>query len=466
MRPKYLITILVLLALAAPASPAHAGGIVSVCDEAHLLAALAGGGTVTFSCSGTITVTAEITIAAVTTIDGSGQTVTISGNHAVRVFTVNSGVTLNLNSLTVANGSTSGDGGGIYNLGTLTVSNSTFSGNSASFGGGVSNLGTVTVSNSTFSGNSASETGGGIMNWDQNRVTVSNSTFSGNSGGGITNMNILTVSNSTFSGNSGGGINSDGSLTVSNSTFSGNTAFYGGGMIIHPRGTVIVSNSTFSGNTADSGGGVYVHGGAGNALAVSNCTFSGNTATYGGGIFNLIISTVTVSNSTISGNSATYGGGIYNENTYGGATLKNTIVANNPAGGNCYGTITDGDGNLSYPDTTCPGIHSDPLLGPLQNNGGPTETMAPGPGSAALDAANDAICAAAPVNSLDQRGIARPQGMHCDIGAVEQIQEPSAVSLTALSAQSLPGTIPPTIIVGLLLAALVGAGIRRRRHMT
>ena len=105
MRTKHLVAILVLLALAVPASPAHAGGVVSVCDEAHLLAALAGGGTVTFSCSGTITLTAEITIAADTTIDGSGQTVTISGNNAVRVFTVNSGVTLNLNGLTVANGS-------------------------------------------------------------------------------------------------------------------------------------------------------------------------------------------------------------------------------------------------------------------------------------------------------------------------------------------------------------------------
>ena len=67
-------------------------------------------------------------------------------------------------------------------------------------------------------------------------------------------------------------------------------------------------------------------------------------------------------------------------------TLKNTIVANSPTGGNCYGTITDGGGNLSYPDTTCPGINGDPMLGPLQNNGGPTETMALGPGSAAIDA--------------------------------------------------------------------------------
>jgi predicted outer membrane repeat protein len=443
MRPKYLVTILVFLALAAPTSPAHAGGIVSVCDEAHLLAALAGGGTVTFSCSGTITLTAEITIAANTTIDGSGQTITISGNHAVRVFTVNSGVALNLNSLTVANGSTTGDGGSISNLGTLTVSNSTFSGNIASGGGGgISNLGMVTVSNSTFSGNSAGS-GGGILNWDHNTVTVSNSIFSGNSagsGGGIYNYNVVTVSNSTFSGNSageGGGISNHNWATVSSSTFSGNSASEKGGGI-HNHGTLTVSNSTFSGNSASS---------------------------YGGGIDNFLIRTVTVSNSTFSGNTATQGGGIRN---FGGTvTIKNTMVANSPAGGNCYGDpITDGGGNLSYPDTTCPGIHSDPLLGPLQNNGGPTETMALGPGSAALDAANDAICAATPVNNLDQRGVARPQGPHCDIGAVEQIQQPAAVSLTALSARSLPGTIPPTIIVGLLLAAWVGVGIRRRLHMT
>ena len=103
------------------------------------------------------------------------------------------------------------------------------------------------------------------------------------------------------------------------------------------------------------------------------------------------------------------------------AALKNTIIANSPTGGNCSGTITDGGGNLSYPDTTCPGINGDPLLGPLQNNVGPTETMQLSPGSAAIDAGNDAICAAAPVNNLDQRGIARPWGTHCDIGAVEQV---------------------------------------------
>ena len=105
MRPTHLVTRLVLLTLAVPAAPAYGGGVVSVCDEAHLLAALAGGGTVTFSCSGTITLTATITIAADTTIDGSGQNVTISGNHAVPVFYVSSGVTLSLNALTVADAS-------------------------------------------------------------------------------------------------------------------------------------------------------------------------------------------------------------------------------------------------------------------------------------------------------------------------------------------------------------------------
>ena len=324
MRSKHLVAILVLLMLVVPATPAHAGGIVSVCDEAHLLAALAGGGMVTFTCSGTITLTATITVAANTTLDGSGQAVTISGNHLVRVFSVNSGITLNLNGLNVTNGWASG-GGGILNSGVLTVSNSTFTGNfSNGSGGGILNYSTVTVSNSTFFSN-RSEEGGGIAN-QSGAVTVSNSTFFGNYG-------------------------IDG----------------GGGLYNNSGGTVTVSNSTFSDN----------HG----------------SLSFGGG-------------------------GIYNAT--GTVILKNTIVANSSEGGNCDGTITDGGGNLSYPDTTCPGINSDPMLGILQNYGGPTYTMALLPGSAAIDVGIDATCAASPINNRDQRGIARPQGAHCDIGAVEQ----------------------------------------------
>ena len=136
-----------------------------------------------------------------------------------------------------------------------------------------------------------------------------------------------------------------------------------------------------------SGGGIYNSG----TMTVSNSTFSSNSADRGGGIRNR--NTLTVSNSTFSGNSgAVSGGGINNFD--GLVTLKNTIVANSPDGGNCAGIITDGGGNLSFPDAHCPGINNDPVLEILQNNGGPTETMALGPGSAAIDAANDAICAA------------------------------------------------------------------------
>jgi hypothetical protein len=138
----------------------------------------------------------------------------------------------------------------------------------------------------------------------------------------------------------------------------------------------------------------------------------------GGGIYHHF-GTLTVSNSTFSSNS---GDGIRN----GTVTLGNTIVANSPTGGNCPGGITDGGGNLSDPDTTCPGINSDLKLGSLQDSGGPTQTMALLPGSAAIDTADDDICAAAPVNNRDQRGITRPQGPHCDIGAFEAL--PRALS--------------------------------------
>jgi hypothetical protein len=234
----------------------------------------------------------------------------------------------------------------------------------------------------------------------------------------------LVISHSAFSVNSagyGGGIYSVGVwVSVSDSSFSDNSGASAGGAIFNSNsGALAVGNSTFAGNSASAygGGGIVNYGGA---LTASNSTFVGNSAhTYGGGIHN-DWGTLSLSNCTFSGNSAGQGGGFANDsgNT---ATLMNTMIAHSPTGGNCSGTITNGGGNLSYPDTTCPGINADPMLGPLQNNLGPTLTMALGPGSAAIDAGIDAICAAAPVNGLDQRGIVRPWGAHCDIGAVEQV---------------------------------------------
>jgi hypothetical protein len=435
-----ILGIILLGALAFTCVPAHAEGVVSQCDETHLLLALSAGGTVTFSCSGTIILTSTIVIASDTTIDGTGQNVTISGDHAVPVFGVPPGVKLNLKKLTIANGSAVAGGGG-SNDGTLTVTNCTFTGNSADVGGAIANDqgATLTVTNSMFTGNSATIGAGGIQNRVGATLTVTGSTFTANegtfSGGGIGNNATATVTNSTFSGNSaghyGGGIANARTLTVTSSTFSGNNATLGGGGIFNfGESTLTVSNSTFSGNSSsDPGGGIATGGTA----TVTNSTFYGNTSSnYGGGIASGGNgATLILTNSTFSANSATFdGGGILNDN-FGTLTLRNTIVADSPSGGNCgnegSAIFIDGGGNLSWPDTTCPGINSDPRLDPagLRNNGGPTQTIALLTGSAAIDAAVDGNCP-----TTDQRGVLRPQGPHCDIGAFElvpyvaQVQQP------------------------------------------
>lgn len=400
MRVKYFVAILILVAVGLLPAPAHAAGVVTVCDEAHLLAAVAGAGRVTFACSGTIILSNTLTITGGVTIDGSGQDVTFSGNDAVRVLAVGLGGTLNLNQLTIANGR-------------------------ADFGGGMHSRGTVTVSNSIFRDNDADLYGGGIY-IGGGQMTVKNSTFSDNhsalSSGGIHSLNgTLTVSNSVFSGNraydQGGGIFANGgTLTVSDSTFSANRANWGGGIYNMAGVRMTVSNSTFTGNEA--GGGGAILSSTGGAMTVSNSTFSGNLAGGGAGI-STNGGPLTVSNSTFSGNGSPSLGSSSIYKGSGTALLKNTIVVKGGGGRSCVGVFVDGGGNLSYPDDSCPGITADPMLGPLQDNGGPTWTMALGEGSAAIDAADDDACTADPVNNRDQRGVVRPQGVHCDIGAFE-----------------------------------------------
>ena len=197
-------------------------------------------------------------------------------------------------------------------------------------------------------------------------------------------LNNLTVANGRAD-NAGGGILNLGTLEVNNYTISGNRAgtFSGG---IHNVGTLTVNSSTISGNSA---------------------------GTDNGGIGNASAGTLTVNNSTISGNSANNnGGGIGNGST---ATLNNTIVANNE-GGNCAGLpVTDDGGNLEWPGNDCGfALSADPLLGPLADNGGPTQTHALQPDSPAIDAAVEC-----PPPATDQRGVSRPQGDACDIGSFE-----------------------------------------------
>jgi hypothetical protein len=222
-------------------------------------------------------------------------------------------------------------------------------------------------------------------------------------------LNNLTVANGRAD-NAGGGILNLGTLEVNNSTISGNRAgtFSGG---IHNVGTLEVNNSTISGNKAGTfSGGIHNVG----TLTVNSSTISGNSAgTDNGGIGNASAGTLTVNNSTISGNSANNnGGGIGNGST---ATLNNTIVANNE-GGNCAGLpVTDDGGNLEWPGNDCGfALSADPLLGPLADNGGPTQTHALQPDSPAIDAAVEC-----PPPATDQRGVSRPQGDACDIGSFE-----------------------------------------------
>jgi CSLREA domain-containing protein len=325
--------------------------------------------------------------------------ITISGDEQFRVFEVAQGAQLALRNLTVADGSADGSAGG-------------------SAGAGLLNLGgTVTVGNTTFTNNSGgSGLGGGIYS-DGAPLTVTNSTFTNNSAG------------------DGGGIYSDGApLEVTNSTFTNNNAgFKGGGEsgggIFHSLGTLEVTNSTFTNNGAGSeGGGILIFGAQ---ATVTNSTFSENSAARGGGLYNYNQGgTLEVTNSTFSENSAFEVGGGGITNVDGTAKLRNTIVANS-TGGNCAvldnGTITDGGYNIE--DGTSCGFseqqdslpNTNPFLADqLANNGGPTQTIALQPTSPATNAIPPSVNGCGTEIKTDQRGVSRPQGSGCDIGAYEK----------------------------------------------
>ena len=415
-----------------------------------------------------------------TNCDATGAGIFNDGALTLTSSTV-SGNTANCD--TSEGGGCSATGAGLYNAGALIVTNSAITGNTVrctkrsaggscdTFGGGLANDGSAALTNSTVSGNTSTCTnnangfcgghGGGLGN--NGTLTLTNETVSENTascinnsigtcesrGGGLYNPLGATaaVTNSTVSGNTaschssgspnsrcavdGGGLNNGGSFSVTNSTVSGNTATCinspgtscgaNGGGITSKRPndvsatTMNVTNSTVSGNTA-------------------SCPSSAGTACQvtGGGVFNL--GTLALASSTVTGNIVSCGlagciprgGAIRNdEPSLLSPTLLNTIVANSPQGGNCSGSITSLGHNLSS-DVSCafggPGDlnGTNPLLGLLQDNGGPTRTHALLPGSPAIDAGSNTGCPA-----TDQRGFLRPVNgnlgplVTCDIGAFE-----------------------------------------------
>jgi hypothetical protein len=362
----------------------------SGCDYASIKAAIAApttldGDTLAIA-AGTYT-EAGIMVDKSLTLQGEDRATTIVQAAATRdaatdrVFTIASGVTVTLQELTIRYGHTAGLGGGVHNAGTLTLSHSTVHSNKAHpDGGGVYNAGTLTLTHSTVRGNAAPRDGGGIRN--AGTLTLTHSTVRGNT--------------ATSPGGRGGGVFNSGTLTLTHSTVSDNTAGNGGGL-----------NN-------------------GNTLTLTHSTVSGNAATnLGGGLDNR--GRLTLTHSTVSGNTALNSGGLGNT---GRLTLTNSIIANHPSGGDCSiggpGSITskgynlDSDGSCQLTAATDqPG--TDPLLGPLQDNGGPTRTHALLPGRPAIDAIPWDTNGCGTTYVDDQRGQARPQpaGRACDIGAYE-----------------------------------------------
>ncbi len=227
----------------------------------------------------------------------------------------------------------------------------------------------------------------------------------------VTIQNISIMRGDLSATLNGGGILNEGTLTVNNSHIKDNSADSGGG--IYNNSTLELNNSTLSNNvTLNEGGGLF--SGNSGLVTIQNSTFSENTAVGGGGaIYNL--RTFTIRNSTIANNSAMTGGGI--ENAGGTLTVDNTIVANSLSGNDCSGTLTSNGYNLDS-DGTCNFngtgdiSNQDPLLGPLQDNGGDTWTHTLLEDSPAIDAGNSLL-------TEDQRGELRPQGSNPDIGAIE-----------------------------------------------
>lgn len=344
----------------------------------------------------------------------------ISGNDANAMFALSPG------------------GGAVIfdSTGTLTVANSTIDGNTAvASGGGVSvvNAAAVNISGSTISGNTASATdadGGGIYFDNAGSLTIDSSTISGNTaerdGGGVfaRNASSVSITDTTISGNDVNAANGDGagvflqdtSSTITRSTVSGNTAADDGGGVYVFSGSAEIINSTISGNRAnDDGAGVMsVSGGA---IVLRHSTVTNNTADAnlsGGGIGGggRTTGTITLDHTIFAGNSDDGS----NPDVAGTAAMSFSLL-----GDNTGAVVTDNGGN----QIGTGGAIVDPLLGPLEKQGGVTATHALLSGSPAIDAGDSGIVGAPTFDQRDNPFIRifddpSAAGAAIDLGAYER----------------------------------------------
>jgi parallel beta-helix repeat protein len=444
---SFLVTVTTALLLSAATGQAATLTVTSSGDsgagtlrQAILDASSSGGDNINFDLTGTITLTSgQLFIHKNLTISGPGPNVLTvrrspaGGTPEFRIFSIGSGANVTISGLTIRNGRDYNSGAILNDGATLTVNNCVFTANSGGGygGGGIMNDGSnanarLTVNNCVFDGNSAEFMAAGILNFSSGRtanLTVNNCTFNNNSafdGGAIVNYAnggtaTSVVSNTTLNGNSAseqagraGAIHNNAvsvggmaTLRVSNCTLSNNSTDYAGGGIYNSAGNMEVSNSTFSGNSASgNGGGIYTEYDRA-AVRITNCTFSGDSAGSGGGIYCQGDTTVTVGNTI-------FKSGASGENIYNAAHFVSAghNLSNDPAGGD--NGVGPG-GLLNQPGDI---RNTNPQLGPLADNGGPTKTMALLSNSPAIDAGNNANAPPA-----DQRGYFR--NGTSDIGAFE-----------------------------------------------
>jgi IPT/TIG domain len=394
--------------------------------------------------TGSLTINTHLTIAGP---GASSVTIDASTNSVMeRAITVGSGMIVSISGVTV----TGGRGGG------------TSAGSFENSGGGIFNAGTLTLRDAVISNNSTRNQGpggGGIFNAGGATLTLINCSVSGNTAGGGNIQESALVA--------GGGIRNASSalLTVRDTTVSNNWAQVGGG--IWNNGTLNVSGGTFSGNGAGVGvsttvvleGGAIYAGSGQSTSSIINSTFSNNGAkTNGAAIANA--GTMDVTHSTFTGNATEGGTGAAVTSLANTLTLKATILANVPA--NCSltgGLIVSAGYNLST-DASCSltgtgDVTSTPVgLDPagLQDNGGPTSTV----GLLSTSTAIDRIptpCTDVDGDPIatDQRGVTRPRGPGCDVGAFELIRLESTI--TSFTPASGPAGTSVTITGSALVAA-------------
>ena len=385
----------------------------------------------------------EIAITSPIAMTGPGSdSLTVSGNNASRIFLIDgqsSGATVSIEDVTLTAGAAA-SGGAIYNRESLTLTRVALTGNTATARGGAiqqQSGGSTTIVESDLSGNVASSGYGGAAYAMGAPISITDSTLTGNSarlGGAL----YATGGSAT--------------LSISNSTLADNTAGNAGGAVYGAYAALVtLDSSTLSDNTAANRGGAVALYYNGATARATDTTFSANSAgSNGGAAYAAYDTRLELTHATLAGNSAAVGAGISSDGSSTTLSLRNSIIAGGLGGDDCEGSPTyNVNLNNLVEDGTCSGsassqVTGDPILGPLQDNGGTTETHAVLSGSPVIEAGDSTSCTGL---TTDQTGMPRPidgdadGSADCDIGSFEfvDIYGPAAVLNSAPDVSSSGG---------------------------